>query len=85
MRAGVPKAPPAAELKGFAVAGADKKFVPAKAQIANNTVVVWSDAVKQPVAVHYGFANNPEVNLYNKEQLPAVPFRTDDWEVEGWK
>lgn len=67
-------------VKGFAIAGADKKFVWAKAYISNNTVVVYSEEVTKPVAVRYGWANNPEdVNLYNQEGLPASPFRTDDW------
>jgi sialate O-acetylesterase len=67
-------------LKMFAVAGADKKFVWAKAEIKGNEVVVWNDEVKEPVAARYAWANNPEgCNLYNKEGLPAMPFRTDDW------
>jgi len=67
-------------LKMFAVAGADKKFTWATAEIKGNEVVVWSDEVKEPVAVRYAWANNPEgCNLYNKEGLPAMPFRTDDW------
>jgi sialate O-acetylesterase len=68
------------ELKYFAIAGADKKFVWAKAQIVGNTVVVWCDAVKSPVAVRYAWADDPEgANLYNKEGLPASSFRTDEW------
>jgi len=74
---GVPSAPPASTLNGFAVAGSDMKFVPANAVIDGNTVVVSSDKVKQPVAVRYGWADAPEVNLYNKEGLPAATFRTD--------
>jgi sialate O-acetylesterase len=65
-------------LRGFAVAGADKKFVWAQATVENNAVVVFSDQVPQPVAVRYGWADNPDdVNLYNLEGLPASPFRTD--------
>lgn len=67
------------ELKGFAIAGADKKFYWAKAKIEGNKIVVWSDAVKYPVAVRYAWANNPICNLYNNAGLPASPFRTDDW------
>jgi sialate O-acetylesterase len=67
------------ELKGFAIAGDDKKFVWAKAKIEGDSVVVWNDAVKKPVAVRYAWAKNPECNLYNKEGLPAFPFRTDKW------
>lgn len=66
------------DLHGFAIAGADKKFVWAKATIESpDTITVWSDEVKQPVAVRYGWAENPEVNLYNSADLPASPFRTD--------
>ena len=67
------------QLKGFAIGGADKKFVWADAQISGGQVVVSSAQVPQPVAVRYGWANNPVCNLYNKEGLPACPFRTDDW------
>jgi sialate O-acetylesterase len=67
------------ELKGFTVAGPDKKFHPAHAEIKGDQVVVWSDAVERPAAVRYGWANFPEVNLFNKEGLPATPFRTDDF------
>lgn len=70
---------PAAELKGFVIAGEDKKFVPAEAKITGNTVEVSSPQVPNPVAVRYGWENSPVCNLYNKEQLPASPFRTDDW------
>jgi len=66
-------------LKGFAICGADKKFVWADAQISGNQVIVSSPDVAQPVAVRYGWANNPVCNLYNAEGLPASPFRTDDW------
>ncbi len=65
-------------LKGFAIAGADRKFVWADAKIDGDTVVVGSDKVSEPAAVRYAWANNPVCNLYNKEGLPASPFRTDD-------
>jgi sialate O-acetylesterase len=64
-------------LKGFTVAGADKKFVPATAEIVGDTVVVSAPEVTAPVAVRYGWATVPDVNLYNKEGLPASPFRSD--------
>jgi sialate O-acetylesterase len=67
------------KLTGFAIAGEDKKFVWADAQIDGNSIVVSSPQVANPVAVRYGWANNPDCNLYNKEGLPASPFRTDDW------
>lgn len=66
------------ELSEFAIAGEDKKFVWAKAIIEGNTVVVWNDAVPNPKHVRYAWADNPvNPNLYNKEGLPASPFRTD--------
>ena len=69
-------------LKGFTVAGKDKKFYWAKAQkVDDNTVMVYSDMVSAPVSVRYGWADNPhDLNLYNKEGLPANPFRTDEWQ-----
>jgi sialate O-acetylesterase len=67
------------ELKGFAIAGEDRIFVWANTKIINNQVIVWNQKVKNPVAVRYAWANNPEgANLYNKEGLPASPFRTDN-------
>ncbi|MBN8575933.1 MAG: sialate O-acetylesterase [Cytophagales bacterium] len=63
------------DLKQFAIAGANRKFVWAKARIINNKVEVWSEAVPKPVAVRYAWADNPEgANLYNLEGLPASPF-----------
>jgi sialate O-acetylesterase len=65
------------ELKGFTVAGADQKFVPAKAVIEGEVVMVSSDEVAAPVAVRYGWTSVPDVNLFNAAGLPASPFRTD--------
>ncbi|WPU99637.1 sialate O-acetylesterase [Mucilaginibacter sp. cycad4] len=66
------------ELSQFAIAGADKKFVWAKAIIKGNKVVVWSDKIPAPLHVRYAWADNPDgANLYNKEGLPASPFQTD--------
>lgn len=64
-------------LKGFTVAGADGKFVPAEAVIQGEHVVVSAAAVAKPVAVRYGWEKVPDVNLFNREGLPACPFRTD--------
>jgi len=64
-------------LKGFTIAGSDGKFVPATANIEGDKVVVFSPSVAKPAAVRYGWANTPDVNLFNKEGLPATPFRTD--------
>jgi len=66
------------ELSEFAIAGADKKFVWAKAKIEGDKVIVWSDDVKNPMYVRYAWADDPvNPNLFNKEGLPASPFRTD--------
>jgi sialate O-acetylesterase len=67
------------KLTGFTVAGADHKFVNAQAAINGNQVMVWNPEVKYPVAVRYGWADYPVVNLFNKAGLPASPFRTDDF------
>jgi sialate O-acetylesterase len=68
------------EVRGFAIAGADRKFVRAKAAITGkDTVEVWSEDVPDPVAVRYAWADNPVCNLQSREGLPATPFRTDDW------
>jgi sialate O-acetylesterase len=67
----------------FDIAGVDHKWVVAQAQIDGNDVLVSSDQVPQPVAVRYGWAQNPQINLYNKEGFPAVPFRTRDWPAEA--
>ncbi|MBI3854283.1 MAG: sialate O-acetylesterase [Planctomycetes bacterium] len=67
------------KLTGFAIAGEDRTFVWADARIDGKTVVVSSDKVAKPAAVRYAWADNPECNLYNKEGIPASPFRSDDW------
>ncbi len=64
-------------LTGFAIAGADRRFVWAQARIEGDKVVVWSPDVAEPSAVRYAWADNPDCNLYNGADLPAVPFRTD--------
>jgi len=67
-------------LKGFAIAGEDEKWYWADARIVGQTVVLQSEQAPAPVAVRYAWADNPAgSNLYNREGLPAVPFRTDDW------
>jgi sialate O-acetylesterase len=65
--------------QGFAIAGEDKKFVWAKAKLDGNSVLVWNEQVAKPVALRYAWADMPLCNLYNKEGLPAVPFRTHPW------
>lgn len=65
-------------LKGFAIAGFDGKFVWANAEISGNKVIVWHESVSIPVRVRYAWADNPDqANLFNKDGLPATPFRTD--------
>jgi sialate O-acetylesterase len=66
-------------LKGFAIAGADRRFVWADATIEQDTVVLSSPEVAEPVAVRYAWADNPDCSLRNAAGLPACPFRTDDW------
>lgn len=67
------------KLEGFSLAGANRLFVWAEARLDGEEVVVWSDAIKEPVAVRYGYAPYTRANLYNAADLPAVPFRTDEW------
>ncbi|WP_324675000.1 sialate O-acetylesterase [Hymenobacter sp. GOD-10R] len=66
-------------LKQFTISGADSVFVPAQAKIEGKSVVVWSDQVKQPVAVRFAWREVPKPNFYNAAGLPATPFRTDKW------
>ena len=68
------------ELSGFAVAGPDRKFRWAKAEISGNEVSVYCEDIKDPIAVRYAWATNPVCNLINSDELPASPFRTDDWQ-----
>ena len=66
-------------LDHFTIAGEDKKFVEAKAEIDGKSVLVWSDAVPKPVAVRFGWRQDADPNLMNKEGLPASSFRSDNW------
>jgi sialate O-acetylesterase len=71
---------PGSEVWGFAVAGADRRFVRAEARIEGDRVVVWSAQVPHPVAVRYAWADYPwGASLYSRAGLPAMPFRTDRW------
>lgn len=67
-------------VRGFAIAGADKKFVWAKGYRDGNDLIIYHDDIEHPVAVRYNWSNNPDGNVYNEEGLPAVPFRTDDFD-----
>jgi sialate O-acetylesterase len=73
------KATDGGKLKGFAIAGEDRKFVWADTSIEGDHIIVSSPKVPKPVAVRYAWADNPECNLTNAAGLPASPFRTDDW------
>ncbi len=67
-------------LRGFAIAGADRKFVWAEATVnRDGTITVSSEQVPAPVAVRYAWADNPQNNVYDNTRLPLTPFRTDDW------
>jgi len=70
---------PGVSLQGFTLAGEDRRFVNARAEIRGDKVVVWNAEVARPLAVRYGWADYPTGNLFNKEGLPASPFRTDDF------
>ena len=67
-------------LNFFFIAGKNKQFYPAKAEIKGGQVIVFNKKVKRPVAVRFAFSNDVIPNFYNKEGLPASPFRTDDWD-----
>ncbi len=77
-------APYPTALSGFAIAGKDRKFVWASATLQRDTVLVWSDAVRRPVAVRYAWADNPVCNLFSYDGLPVWPFRTDRWPGITW-
>lgn len=66
-------------LRGFSIAGEDRKFVWAQAKTVGDKVIVWSPNVPRPIAVRYAWADNPDCNLISKAGLPASPFRTDTW------
>lgn len=67
-------------ISGFKIAGEDKNFIDATAQVKGNTIVVSHAQIKNPKAVRFGFDNTSMPNIFSKEGLPVAPFRTDDWE-----
>ena len=69
------------ELTEFGIAGIDQVFVKAKARIVGNEIEVWAESVKTPVAVRFAFRDAPEPNLFSREGLPVIPFRTDNWDL----
>ena len=79
------KAADGGKIKGFAIAGEDRKFVWAEVEIQGDHVLVSSPDVPKPVAVRYGWDDNPDCNLINNTGLPASPFRTDDWPMSPAK
>jgi sialate O-acetylesterase len=71
---------PDGRVSGFAVAGVDRRFVWAEARVEGDRVVAWSARVPRPVAVRYAWSDSPAgLTLFNREGLPAAPFRTDRW------
>lgn len=70
------------DLIGFTIAGSDQRFLPAKAEIDGNTIVVYNELLRDPIAVRFGWSNFPRTNLYNKAGFPASPFRTDSWKAQ---
>ncbi len=68
-------------MKEFEIAGNDQVFYPAEAKIEGKTIIVTSSKVKEPAAVRFAWKAVPEPNLFNNENLPASPFRTDDWVI----
>lgn len=66
-------------VRGFAVAGADRRFRWAAGRREGNEIVLTTDGVDKPVAVRYNWGNSPDGNVFNRDGLPAVPFRTDNW------
>lgn len=72
-------------IREYTVSGKDKIFYNASAKITDKRIAIWSKDVKNPVAVRYTWQSNPNVNLYNSANLPAYPFRTDDWKLSTQK
>ena len=66
-------------LKGFTIAGPDRVFYPAEAMVHDGKIILSSTEVPAPLAARYGWADNPDCNLYGENGLPVAPFRTDCW------
>jgi sialate O-acetylesterase len=66
-------------VRGFSIAGEDKKYYWATGKLVNNEIIIQSEKVKNPISVRYNWGNSPDGNIFNKNGLPAPPFRTDDW------
>ena len=65
----------------FLIAGSDQNFLPAEVKLEKDKIVVHNKQITSPVAVRFSFSNTGMSNVFNKEGLPVVPFRTDNWEV----
>ena len=65
----------------FLIAGSDQNFLPAEVKLEKDRIVVSNKQISKPVAVRFSFSNTGMSNVFNKEGLPVVPFRTDNWEV----
>jgi sialate O-acetylesterase len=70
------------EISGFYISGEQEQWFPAEAKIEGNKITVWSKSVKAPVHVRFGFGNTVVGNVFSKEGLPLIPFRTDTWTVD---
>jgi sialate O-acetylesterase len=75
---------PNVPLNGFEIAGNDREFLPAEARIRSGEVIVFNRGIPEPVAVRYGWDDDPLCTLYNSAGLPASPFRTDDWPMKTY-
>jgi sialate O-acetylesterase len=71
---------PDRKIGGFTIAGSDQQFYPAQVRQEGNKIILSAKEVDRPVAVRYGWADNPDLVLYNEAELPASPFRTDQWD-----
>ena len=69
-------------IKGFFISGAKENWYPAEAKIEKDKIIVWNDKISSPVHVRFGFGNTIIGNVFSKEGLPLVPFRTDNWTVD---
>ncbi|MEG2403119.1 MAG: 9-O-acetylesterase, partial [Muribaculaceae bacterium] len=69
----------ATQARGFIIAGSDKVFHKAQAIIEGDKIILSSPNVEMPMAARYGWADNPECNIYGEENIPVAPFRTDNW------
>jgi sialate O-acetylesterase len=69
----------------FFIAGEDKNFLPAEVKLEKDKIIVYNKQIKTPVAVRFSFSNTAISNVFSKEGLPVIPFRTDEWEVDTSK